>query len=172
MFSSPLQRSLAALLLTVALAGCATRSPRPRVAEAGGPVADAAAQPLRDLSLVREEPAPILLAALAAPYAVPEPRSCVSLSSEVSELDLALGRDLDDPAFAETDPGLAEDLAASAMKDLVGLPYRGVIRRVTGAYERDRRRQRAILAGFVRRAYLKGLAASLGCGPAMVATPR
>ncbi len=43
------------------------------------------------------------------------------------------------------------------------LPYRGILRRLTGADKRDRARTAAVLAGMVRRAWLKGLARNANC---------
>lgn len=152
---------LAAALL---LGGCASTAERPRLARAESTVAEAASQPLKDLSLVREAPAAVLEAALADPYRAPEPRTCTGVAEEIVALQGALGPDFDEPGYQESQKrDVAQELASGAVKDLVGLPYRGIIRRVTGADERDRQRQRATLAGHVRRGYLKGLAASMGC---------
>ena len=45
------------------------------------------------------------------------------------------------------------------------IPFRGVVRKLSGAESHDRLVQSAIIAGNVRRAYLKGLGEARGCMP-------
>ena len=45
------------------------------------------------------------------------------------------------------------------------IPFRGIVRQVTGAARHDEYVQAAILAGTARRAYLKGLGEARGCKP-------
>lgn len=148
----------AAVLLALLLAGCATtEAARPRGDDAG----EAVVQPLKDLSLVRERPPDVLLRAAAAPYA-PAP-SCEAMAAEIAELDAALGPDVD---VKPTDGGgadMAADLVGGAVRGALGLPFRGVVRKISGAEKRDRDMARAILAGVVRRAYLKGVRAAQAC---------
>ncbi len=146
-----------------ALSACATMpaSTGQRASRLG----TAAAQPLRDLNLAREDPAPALAAAALAPYAAPVPADCPTINLEIGVLGAALGPDLDEVDYDSQGPGMAQELVEGAIRDLVGLPYRGVVRRVTGADARDRVARKALLAGYVRRAWLKGLAANLGCTP-------
>lgn len=143
------------------LSACATMPAS--TAERTNRLGTAATQPLRDLNIQRQDPAPALAAALLAPYAAPVPMDCPTLNGEIGVLGAALGPDLDDVAYDSQRPGMAQELVEGAIRDLVGLPYRGVVRRVTGADARDRIARKALLAGYVRRAWLKGLAANLGC---------
>jgi hypothetical protein len=39
----------------------------------------------------------------------------------------------------------------------MGLPFRGVVRRISGAHKRDQKREHAILAAIARRGFLKGV---------------
>ena len=157
---------LAACLLAplVLLAGCASQK------EAVG---QAATTPLADLNLVRAEIPPVLAAALKAPYAPPADRSCTALAADVQALDAVLGADLDAPPRRD-DPGLVErggnavgDAAVGAFRrtaeDVV--PFRGWVRKLTGAERYERRVQAAVTAGTIRRAYLKGIAQAAGCTP-------
>jgi hypothetical protein len=57
---------------------------------------------------------------------------------------------------------------ASAAQDII--PFRGWVRKLTGAERHDRLVQSAVASGAVRRAYLKGLGESRGCNPP--ATPQ
>lgn len=116
---------------------------------------------------MHDQPRPTLEQALLDPYAAPSPRTCATLLAEVAGLDAALGPDLGPAGAAPADRnGLGEELATDAIQGLVGLPYRGIVRRVSGAAERERRLKQEVLAGFVRRAYLKGVGEGLACGPA------
>lgn len=146
----------AALIGAMALAGCATRiveTPQP------DSIGRAFEQPFRDLSLIREVAPEVLVQAAAAPYrAAPD---CPSLLAELAALDRALGADLDRPP-AKSGDGLAMELFGGVL----GLPYGGVIRRLTGARERERAYKAAVLSGMVRRGFLKGSRRGLGCAAA------
>jgi hypothetical protein len=132
-------------------------------------VEGAATAPLRDLNVVRTKIPDILLATLADPYARP-PRGwkCPQLANLIRPLDQALGPDLDlVPAGDEnlmdrsrsTALGVAADLASGA------IPFRGWVRKLSGAESHDKLVQSAIIAGNLRRGYLKGLGEARGCMP-------
>ncbi len=169
---SPRTRTLAALCAAtlLALAGCASRD--------AAPMAQAATTPLSDLNLVRAAIPPALRAAQQGPYAAPADRSCATLGADIQALDAALGPDLDTPPSAD-DPGLVERGAGAAGDAAVGavrgaaegvVPFRGWIRKLTGAERHSREVAAAIAAGTIRRAYLKGLGQAAGC--AVPAAPR
>jgi len=140
--------------------------------EAAGPetttmakAGDVVKQPLKDLNLVKPEIAPVLVRAKAAPYASAG-SDCGVLSAEIQELDVALGPDFDTapgrkPSLSKklSDGGFS--LARGAVSSFI--PYRGIVREVTGAEKREHDVNDALLAGMVRRAYLKGHGETLGC---------
>ena len=152
-----------AAALALMLSACASNDP--------SRIAEAATAPLNDLNLVHGEiPAP-LIEAQKGPYAVPSEASCSALSGEILELDAVLGPDLDAPA-SESNPGLLErgstevkGAAVSALKSTAEgvVPFRGWVRRLTGAERYSRKVAAAIAAGSVRRAFLKGLRVSKAC---------
>lgn len=164
----------AAVMILLALAGCATAPAKPAAshpapatsgaAEAGA-IDQAFTQPLRDLSLMRVDPSPALMSARAAPYATPEPATCAGLAHRIAELDMVLGQDVDNPESLNSLNNMAGALVGGAIRDAVGLPFRGVVRRLSGAETRDRDLRAYVLAGIVRRAYLKGVAQAHGCSP-------
>ena len=122
-------------------------------------------QPLNDLNIVKPEIAPVLVRAKAAPYA-PAGGDCHGLDAEIQELDLALGPDFDAPHAKETSLSKrltdgSFSLARGAVSSLI--PYRGIVRQVTGAEKRAQDVNDALLAGMVRRGYLKGYGEMLGC---------
>jgi hypothetical protein len=132
-----------------------------------GSVQGAATTPLRDLNVMKVEIPDILLEAARDPYKRP-PRNwrCATLVGLLRPLEAALGPDLDQPADDDRDlTDRGKSTALSVAGDLAGsaIPFRGVVRRLSGAASHDRRVQEAILAGSVRRAYLKGLGEARGC---------
>lgn len=132
-------------------------------------VEGAATAPLRDLNMVRAKIPEVLLQALEDPYARP-PRSfkCSALAALVRPLDEALGPDMDRVPVGDEnlmDRGKSTALGAAADLASDAIPFRGFVRKLTGAEAHDRLVQSAIVAGNVRRAYLKGLGESKGCLP-------
>jgi hypothetical protein len=128
----------------------------------------AVSAPLRDVNLLRSKIPEVLLEALADPYQRPQPPTCPRLSQLVVQLNGALGDDLDEPD--ENDESLmvrGKGAAFGAVADLASdvIPFRGWVRKLTGAERHDRLVAAAITAGGVRRAYLKGLGEARGCPP-------
>ena len=123
-------------------------------------------QPLRDLGWIREDPPEILKQVASAPYALAPSWTCETLLLELSDLGVVLGPDLDFPTVDGTPPTIdAEQVMSNAVTGVWSLPYRGIIRWVTGAGERDRELRNAILAGTVRRAFLRGVILAVPCLP-------
>jgi hypothetical protein len=141
---------------TSLLAACASTGPM------GDTVGSSLRQPLRDLNVMRDTPIEVLVQAKAAPYRAPSEPVCASITAELALLDAALGRDIDAVGVEEKDD-LAGKLAGDAIGDLMGLPYRGVFRRLTGAERQEREARARKLAGSIRRAFLKGWAPGAGC---------
>lgn len=132
-------------------------------------VQGAATAPLRDLNVVRAKIPEVLIQALADPYARP-PRSfkCAALIAMVRPLDEALGPDIDRILPGDEnlmDRGKSTALGAAADFASDAIPFRGWVRKLSGAEAHDKLVQSAIIAGNVRRAYLKGLGESKGCMP-------
>jgi len=152
--------SAAALL---ALAGCASNT--------ASRVGDAATTPLSDLNIKKTDIPAVLVSARKNPYQMPAPQNCVAIALEIRELDEALGADLDAPVL-DAKPSLmhkasdvATDQAVNAVQrtaqDLI--PFRGWVRKLSGAERYSSHVSACIMAGSVRRAFLKGVAASQGC---------
>ena len=131
---------------------------------------DIAATPITDLNL-RKDPIPeTLLDAVTAPYASERMAQCEDIQREVLRLDAVLGPDLDIDTEDRDDITVGK-VAQSAVGSLI--PFRGIIRELTGAADHQRDFQEAIFAGAVRRGYLKGLGEARGCSyPARPASTR
>jgi hypothetical protein len=128
-----------------------------------------AESPLRDLNVLRTKIPEVLLHAMADPYERPGPGRCADLVERLKPLNEALGEDLD-VTSKEGQQGMiakgkttALTVASGAASDVI--PFRGWIRKLSGAEQHDRYVQAAITAGAVRRAYLKGLGEAKGCDP-------
>lgn len=132
-------------------------------------VEGAATTPLRDLGVMKVDIPEVLLLALDDPYARP-PRNarCSVLIALIRPLNDVLGPDIDTiPADEEGLTTKSKSTALAVAGDLAGgaIPFRGVVRKLSGAESHDRLVAAAIIAGHTRRAYLKGLGEARGCGP-------
>ncbi|MBC2666240.1 hypothetical protein H7F51_11995 [Novosphingobium flavum] len=130
---------------------------------------DVIATPATDLNLKKDEIPPVLLAAEAAPYALAGLRRCPEIAAEVRRIDAVLGDDFD---LGQSTA--AKVSAGKVAQSVVGsfIPFRGVIRELSGANAQERRVQLAIYAGSARRAFLKGVGLQRGCPwPARPAPP-
>ena len=132
-------------------------------------VVGAAKAPLRDLNLIRTQVPDVLILALADPYARPQTKKCQELATLIQPLNDALGADLDVPPTTEelSMYRRGRPVALGAMAGVASdvIPFRGVVRQLTGAAKHDEYVQAAIVAGYTRRAYLKGLGEVRGCKP-------
>lgn len=139
------------------------------VTESNVSAGDVATTPLSDLNLKKGEIPALLIAAQDKPYDLAGMNRCSSLTAAVNQFDVVLGEDIDitDPEGGIT----AGKVAQSAVGSLI--PFRGLIREVSGANSQDRKMQLAIRAGMARRAFLKGVGLQRGCAyPARPASPQ
>ena len=97
------------------------------------------------------------------------PSDCHGIRREVADLDAVLGDDFD------TAPPPERELTPTGVaQKVVGffIPFRGIIREISGANSHEYQFREAIAAGLMRRAYLKGLGQQMGCPyPARPAPP-
>ena len=137
---------------------------------------NAVSAPLHDLNLMRQGIPPVLITAVADPYALPTPLSCQLLARDIAELDVALGADFNEagtpqaPSLTRNNGHVALALVQSGARLL--LPYSGLVSTVTGARRHDQQVIEAITAGSVRRGYLKGLGEAYRCAPPAQPTHR
>lgn len=164
----------------IALVAASLLAPLPALAQEAAPdkpitqrepdAADVATTPLNDLNLRKDKIPAVLLAAQARPYDVAGLRRCPAIAAAVVDLDRVLGDDLDIPQNRGNRVN-----AGKIAQSLVGklIPFRSVIRELSGANAHERDVDDAIEAGMARRAFLKGLGQAKGCRyPARAATPQ
>lgn len=131
---------------------------------------DVALTPLSDLNLRKGEIPQMLLDAQDDPYTLARMTRCAQIASAIGELDAVLGEDLD-VAQAKGQRISAGRAAQAALGTFI--PFRGLIREVSGANAQERKIQNAIYAGTARRSFLKGVGQQRGCRyPARSATPQ
>lgn len=146
-----LARALA-LFAILNAAACASTRATPEA-----PVAAAVTQPLDDLNLTGDTAAGVLLRAQAMPYRAPA--DCASARRELGRLNAALGPHLPSPEAK----GGPSDLAGAVIRSVAHLPFRGIVRQLTGAEKREEALRAAVIAGVQRRGYLEGWRAPPRC---------
>lgn len=129
----------------------------------GNTAGDVAMTPARDLNLAGDD-VPEILAALRSPYQPVADPSCAGIGTEIAALDAVLGPDADVPPAQDDGDTLDRvgEVASSVVGSLV-LPFRGLVRQISGVRDRDRRVLAANIRGVTRRSYLKGIGEARGC---------
>lgn len=151
--------SAIALMSALAAAPIAARA-QDTVRDGEPGVIDVAKTPLTDLNLAQDPIPELLLAAAAAPYASEALTGCGEIGGAIAELDAVLGPDLD-IADEERDDISVGRIAKSWVGSFI--PFRTIVREVTGAADHQRDFEAAIVAGLIRRGYLKGIGEQMGC---------
>jgi hypothetical protein len=167
----------AVFLALSAGAGCASRGEKE---EETGPttgermdavragIGDAAVTPLRDVGLLRPE-IPDILETIRYPYDTSRLASgCQAVAYEIGQLDAVLGEENFQPG-PRRDTGdraadAAQDAAIGAVRGAADvIPFRGWVRQLSGATRAERDAIAAFEIGQIRRSFLRGYGASLGC---------
>jgi hypothetical protein len=120
-------------------------------------------QPVRDVGILKRQVPPILVKAQEDPYGLEGLRTCKQLAAEIETLNTVLGPDY--VAGAEVKENRAGKLAEAGGKTVINsiIPFRSLVREVTGAAPADRRLNAALDAGMARRGFLRGIQAQRGC---------
>lgn len=134
---------------------------------------DAVAAPLEDLNLKQTAIPAVLTRAVDSPYDLEGLERCEGIAGEIGRLDAALGPDLDEappPDTRSRGKKVADAAYGAGVGEVRGatqhvLPFRGWVRKLTGASRHDKAVQAAIKAGGVRRGYLKGVGMRMNCAP-------
>lgn len=150
-----------AVLVTIALPAAAIAQGNLQPAPT---VEDVITRPLTDVNLKRKDVPAELLAVQDNPYASIKLNNCAGIISELEKLNAVLGPDFDEVEVDE-DARKRKEGVANAAGGLVSslIPFRSLVREISGAGRADRDYREALYAGVVRRGYLKGLGEARNC---------
>ncbi len=129
--------------------------------------------PLEDLNIKQADIPAVLVRAVADPYDLTSLTRCEAIAAEIGRLDAALGPDLDEAPAPDTrtrTQKVAAQAKAAAVAGVRGetqgvLPFRGWVRKLTGADHHRKQVEAAVKAGAIRRGYLKGVGMQMNCAP-------
>jgi hypothetical protein len=156
-----------ALVAAIGLTACAsTVKPTKRDDKNLGTVV---AAPLKDLGIVRAE-APKQLSDIRYPYDQARlENGCPQIRYEIDALEKLLGAETYITAAGKSGTETAKNAAGGAVMGAAEsattsfIPFRGVVRGVTGASARETEIDRAILMGLMRRSFLRGYGLASEC---------
>lgn len=169
---SPLASMIAALAALMFLSACAIfRGDRTHAEAASDTPTEATArkaaeigtQPARDVGAAKPEIPPVLVAATNDPYSPASTRNCTELTAAIIALNEHLGPDY--LLSGQKEENKAGKIAEASGRTVVNtiIPFRGLVRELSGAAEAKRRYDDAVDAGYARRGYLRGIQTAKGC---------
>ena len=151
---------LLAAVLAAAPAVAQDKKPDRPMTDTNVTAKDVATTPLDDLNVSKKEIPHVLQIAQQDPYSTQGLRSCPAIAAQVTALNAVLGDDYDTAQrkSAKVSPGALGKAVVGAF-----IPFEGIIREVSGARAHQAGVQAAVVAGAVRRAFLKGVGQTRGC---------
>jgi hypothetical protein len=117
-------------------------------------------QPARDVGIEKTNIPPLLIEVSKNPYNTAGTGSCGQISSAIAALSKVIGPDFS-TSPAENKRNMAQVGGAAVVNSLI--PFRGIVREVSGASAAERRKNAAIDAGIARRGFLRGLQTARKC---------
>lgn len=135
-------------------------------------VGDVVTQPLSDVNVKKKDIPPLLTRVLEDPYSLDGLKKCAQVAAAVDELNGVLGPDFDMPDPEDKDQKRRNGrmgVAGNVLNSFI--PFRWVIREVSGANKADDEYRIAVYAGSVRRGFLKGYGRARGCKPPAAPAP-
>jgi hypothetical protein len=152
-------------VLGMALAGAAPAAPQEGPKKSTEQQAeDIAVQPVKDVGVVKTKTPPLLHEAAEDPYTLEGLSHCDQLAAAYRELNGALGSDFV-PGGIKANKGKIR-VNGDTVAGLI-VPFRGIVREVSGAAEAQRELLAAIAAGVARRGFLRGVYEGRRCKPAL-----
>ena len=122
-----------------------------------------AAQPVHDVDASRTKIPPVLEAASGDPYSLVGARNCAQIGRSIAALTDELGPDFESgPAKKENKAGKLAEAGGKTIVNAI-IPFRGLVREISGAAPAQRRLNDAVDAGLARRGFLRGLQSARGC---------
>jgi hypothetical protein len=140
-----------------------------RAAETLDKAGQIAVQPVRDVGIAKASIPLVLQEAVQDPYKPLHRQNCAWVDYEMARLNQALGADFG--ASQKTNEDRTTELALLGGEMIVNslIPFRGIVREISGAGPAERRKAAAVNAGLARRGYVRGVGVVLGC-PGRVTT--
>lgn len=167
MTTKTLKWMIVAALLPVSVAATAQSAQKPKsdadkVMETGQNIVE---QPLKDFNVKQDKIPPQLQAIMDAPYDIKGITTCAQIADAIAKLDAVLGPDVDSKAAVAAKDQSATEFALAGAQSLAGglIPGTGLIRKVSGAEAAQKKAAAAVLAGSLRRGFLKGTGRAKGC---------
>lgn len=156
----PISTSAKAIIAATALVMIAPVQAQAQMQDEETDVMDIARTPLEVFNIDPDDIPEVLLAAVENPYDLDGISTCNDMVIRIAELDNLLGPDFDIPQ--EEADRINEGRIA---KSIVGsfIPFRGIVRELSGANKQKRELEIAVSAGMVRRGFLKGMGMQRGC---------
>nr|WP_310524233.1 hypothetical protein [Polymorphobacter sp.] len=153
-----------AAALFVASASAQTAAKTNDIDKVGDSAERMAEKPLKDLNLTQDKIPPELLAVMNKPYDLSGMTTCAQYKAAIDKLTKVLGPDVDSPKVMGKKESSTEVMLGGAEAVVGGLiPGTGLIRKLSGAEAAQNKAKAAVLAGSLRRAYIKGVAKGKGC---------
>jgi hypothetical protein len=122
-----------------------------------------AVQPVRDVGIARATIPLVLQEAVQDPYKPLHRQNCAWVDYELARLNQALGTDFGPDRKANEDRATELALLGGEMVVNSLIPFRGIVREISGAGPADRRKAAAVNAGLARRGYVRGIGMALNC---------
>jgi hypothetical protein len=158
--SQPALAVIATLLLATPALAQTEPSKTQQVEEGASKVVTA---PLKDVGVVKDKIPQVLIDARTGTYVLPAPLTCKTIFDAVDALDAELAPDLD-AASTQIKSGMsATEIGETVVHGLT--PLRSWVRKLSGAEKNANEVQAAIMAGSIRRGYLKGVGLGMNCKP-------
>lgn len=140
-----------------------TITTREKVEATGKRAGEIATQPARDVGAEKIKVPPAVEQAAVAPYTLTGLRTCAQIGRAIADLNDALGPDY--TGSLSVHENRVGQLAEAGGKTIVNafLPFRALVREISGAAPAERRLNAEIRAAFARRGFLRGVAAGRKC---------
>jgi hypothetical protein len=125
---------------------------------------DIAVQPVKDVGVVKTKIPPLLLEAAEDVYTLKGLSRCDQIGAAYHQLNGALGSDFVPGGFKANKGKIR--INGDTVAGLI-VPFRGIVREVSGAAEAQRELAAAIAAGIARRGFLRGVYQGRRCKPVL-----
>lgn len=134
-----------------------------KVEATGKAAGQIATQPARDVGVAKTKIPPTLARAREDPYSLEGMKGCQQLALAITELNDVLGPDF--VVGSEKRENRAGKVAEAGGKTIINafIPFRGLVREISGAAPAQRRLDEAVRAGYARRGFLRGVHQARGC---------